>query len=157
MPGLLRATEAPDLVYRIRLASPNAKVEWSEGHASLVPSNWEVTVTVDRQACEVSCSYRLKRDGVRPVLAPPKVIVQVYTDGVSLPQTVDIDPGDLESPVAGRRASVTPNRLYMPARKLFGAALPQSQQGALSASFLSATLLVNRPARSPETPLPLRI
>ena len=159
VPGLLRASDSPDFVYRIRLASPDAKVEWSASHTGAISQNWEVTVAVDRQACEVSCSYRLKRgSGLKvPTLAPPKVVVQVYSDGVSLPQTVSIDPGGLDLPAFMRRAVVSPDRLYMPVRKLF-AGVPGEQRHDDSPVLLqSATGIVDHPPVLRSTCIPLRI
>lgn len=159
VPGLLRASESPDFVYRIRLANPDARVEWSASHTGPISQNWEVTVAVDRQACEVSCSYRLKRSSGLHVqmLAPPKVVVQVYSDGVSLPQTVSIDPGGLDIPALTRRALESRDKLYMPVRKLFpgvpGEHVHFDAPVILQASFSS----VDRPPVFPVLSVPLRI
>jgi hypothetical protein len=159
VPGMLRAADSPDLIYRVRIANPTARVEWAASLSGLVSNDWEVTVTVDRDACEVSCAYRLKRDRtVRSAsLAPPKIVVQVYSDGVSLPQTVSIDPSGLDFPAATHRAVISRDRLYMPARKLFPGA-PGKQRRQDPAVLLDAIACYpNQPAVQPPTNLPLRI
>jgi len=159
VPGMLRAADSPDLIYRVRIANPTARVEWAASLSGLVSNDWEVTVTVDREACEVSCAYRFKRNGaIRSAsLAPPKIIVQVYSDGVSLPQTVSIDPAGLDFPAATRRAVVSRDRLYMPVRKLFPGAPGRQRHQDLAVLLEAAAAYSNQPALQPAVNLPLRL
>jgi hypothetical protein len=66
---------------------------------------WEVEVSVDRETCEISCVYRLRRDrfGRLPVsdfLLPPAVDIRIYSDGASNPTTLTVDPAHTREPSA---------------------------------------------------------
>jgi hypothetical protein len=161
LPGSLRAANSPDLVYRIHIDGPGARVEWSTSGHILLPANWEVTVTVDEAQCAVYCEYRLKRDASgRPagrVMAPPVVTVQVSYDAVSQPQTVTIDPGGVELPTVVRRYISQRDNPYVPGRKWFAAAPKRATESTLAERLLPQLVSANRRILVPGAALPLRI
>ena len=84
---------------------------------------WEVEVTVDEETCEISCDYRLRRDrfGRAPVtdlLLPPAIDIRIYTDGVSLPTTVTIDPAHTREPVLRSGGLATPDEALLPGARV---------------------------------------
>ncbi len=128
--GILRAADTPDLVYKFHLALPAAKAEWS----STGVSNWDVTVTLDAAKCEITCAYRLKRQSPAYRLAPPAVAVRIYSDLVSVPDVVTVDPAGLNLPTAARNLPGPKDHPYIPGRKVIAAAPPQASEGLPAAS-----------------------
>ncbi len=113
--GLLRASDTADLVYRFHLGSHFAKVEWS----AAATGNWDVEVAVDPANCQVTCSYKLKHNSpAARLLAPPVVVVRVYSDFVSLPEQFTADPAGLEFPSAAAKLQTSQGFFYLPGRKL---------------------------------------
>ena len=152
--GLLRAADSPDLLYKLRLPHSAAKVEWSSAQVG----NWEVTVTVDPATCELSCAYRLKRHSVAAnLLAPPAVVFRIYSDGVSAPSTVTVDPAGLTSPTACGRACQFRGRAYLPGRRIVAQA-PQREWSGLTAVLRPPQVLTEvLPEPASLALLPLRI
>jgi hypothetical protein len=150
----LRAADSPDLVYKFHLLKPAAKVEWTSASVG----NWDVTVTVDPAQCELSCAYRLKRNSpAAHLLAPPAVVVRVYSDLVSIPRTVTFDPAGLNLPAAARRVPLSRDSPYMPGRRLLAAALPPTRGHLPPAPPQSHHSSASRAPVLPAAAAPLRI
>jgi hypothetical protein len=120
--GLLRAADSPEFLYRFHLSSRAARVEWTSASAG----SWDVTVRVDDANCQLICAYRLKRNSpAARLLAPPVVSVLVYSDFVSLPDKLTVDPAGLEFPAAAAKSRPRSGFLYLPGRRLLAAAPSQ--------------------------------
>jgi len=151
--GLLRAADSPEFLYRFHLPNRATKVEWTSTGAA----NWDVTVTVDAK-CRLTCSYRVKRGSpAARLLAPPVVVVRVYSDYVSLPHKLTVDPAGLEFPWAAAKNRPRSGNPYLPCRKLVAGA-PPWVYAALPAASQAAHLSVPGATPGP-SPLhaPLRI
>ena len=119
--GLLRAADSPDFLYRFRLPVRAARVEWTSASVG----NWDVSVTVDTAKCQLTCAYRLRRNSpAARMLAPPVVSVLVYSNFVSLPQKLTVDPAGLEFPTAAAKFRPRFDYPYLPGRKLLAASPP---------------------------------
>ena len=152
--GLLRASDSADLIYRFHIANRAAKVEWS----SVAAGNWDVKVTVDPASCLVTCSYRLKRSApAAHLLAPPVVVVRVYSNFVSLPDTLTVDPAGLEFPSAGARRSPSAGFLYLPGRKLLAASPPQIRAELAASADVGQPGTIARHSDRSALTLPLRL
>ncbi len=152
--GLLRAADSPEFLYRFHLPNRASKVEWTSTGAA----NWDVTVTVDAAKCRLTCSYRLKRDSpAARLLAPPVVVVRVYSDYVSLPYKLKVDPAGLEFPWAAAKSRPWSGNPYLPRRKLVAAAPPWVYSVSPAASQVARLAVADRtPGLSP-LHAPLRI
>jgi len=125
----LHAAGSTELVYKLHLPNPAARVEWT----APIPANWEVTVAVDTARCQLFCVYRIKRGTPSGVLlAPPTVVIRIYSDFVSIPQTVTVDPAGLTLPTAAGETDAPRDCPYMPGRKLFAAVPVRRAAGAPS-------------------------
>ncbi|SPE40726.1 hypothetical protein SBA3_3880019 [Candidatus Sulfopaludibacter sp. SbA3] len=151
---MLRAAESPDLIYKFHLARPPAKAEWSSTRVG----NWDVTVTWDAAKCEISCAYRFKRQPTAAnLLAPPVVSVRLYSDFVSIPEVVTVDPAGLSLPTVALHSAVSSNQPYIPGRKLAAAVPPRVCEGLAAASPQLQQFSVSRPAALAAATVPLRI
>jgi len=152
--GLLRAADSPELIYRLHLSNHVTRVEWTSAKLG----NWDVTVSVDAVTCELVCAYRLKRGSpAAHILAPPPVVVHVYSDAVSLPERVTVDPAGLEFPVAAGKLRPQQNFGYLPARKIFAAAPPWAREDLQTSWSRPWVASTNRLAAFPALTAPLRI
>ena len=80
LPGALHA----DNTYRFRMPETQApiSVEWS---VTSVSPDWEIELAFDPALCEISCTYRLKRNTT--LLLPPVTTIRVYA-GEGSPATL---------------------------------------------------------------------
>ncbi len=120
--GLLRAADTPNFLYKFHLPGRAVQVDWTP----LQRSDWDVTVRVDPANCEIICEYRLKtgRTAAR-LVAPPAMRLRVFTDFVSLPLKLTLDPGGVENPSAMAQARAPSDSPYLPGRKLIAFARPE--------------------------------
>ncbi|MDR3703394.1 MAG: hypothetical protein P4L56_27345 [Candidatus Sulfopaludibacter sp.] len=152
--GLLRAADSPEFLYRFHLPSRAAKVDWTSASAG----NWDVTVTVDAVKCRLTCAYRLKRGSpAASLLAPPVVFVRVYSDFVSLPYKLTVDPAGLEFPAAAARFRPRYDYPYLPGRKLVATAPPRVLTALPSLSRVGRAPVASRTPRLSSLDAPLRI
>jgi hypothetical protein len=152
--GLLRASDSADLIYRFRIANRAAKVEYT----SAAVGNWDVQVTVDPVTCQITCSYRLKRNSpAAHLLAPPVVVVRVYSNFVSLPDAMTIDPAGLDVPSAVGKPKPSAGFLYLPGRKLLAASPPRILSALPAAAHAERPEIVSRRSDLSALTLPLRI
>ena len=169
--GLLHARDASagvpgesgSRVYTIHVSgsSPVAKIEVSVAQPSV---EWEVTATYDATGCEIHCSWRRKRDsfGRMPLasfLPPPIATVRIYTNlAPQSPAVIVVDPAGLGLPGVAGDAPITQDAVWIAARRIFAAILPQrGNSGALKrlrAHFLSIT---SPPEVTSAASLPLRV
>ena len=167
LPGMLRARAAsesafPDSgsrTYVIHLSGskPLAKVELSVAPAS---AEWEVTAVYDAARCEIHCTWRRKRDvfGTIPLWLPPIAAFRIYSNFVSAPATVTIDPAGLGLPCAARDAPLRHEAIFVPARKLFIAAPAQrSSYGAPKPPRTHLSPSIGPADTTSASSLPLRI
>ena len=151
-----------DQTYTIHLSpsTPLAKIELSVTQAS---AEWEVTATYDPALCEIHCVSRRKRDwfGRTPLaslLLPPFAAIRIYTDFVSKPAIVIVNPAGLGLPCATRDIPFTQEAIYFPSRKLSAIVLARMDAASVShwsqAHFLSSA---NQSEVTLPASLPLRI
>lgn len=159
LPGMLQARDR-DYTIHLSDSTPLAKVELSVTPAS---AGWDVTADYDADRCEIHCSWRRKRDafGSMPPflhLLPPIAVIRIYSNFVSRPATVTIDPAGLGLPGATRDVPLRPDAIFIAARKLF--VTPPARRGDCGAPtwprahFLSSTKQADIASSSA---LPLRI
>jgi hypothetical protein len=156
---MLRADSSRTYVIHLSGSSPLAKLELSVTPAS---AEWEVTAVYDAARCEVHCTWRRKEDAFASrrlaSLLPPMAVIRMYSNFAAAPDTVTIDPAGLGLPGATRDVPLRQEAIFIPARKLFVAALAQADDyGAIErprARFLSST--EQRDVTTAST-LPLRI
>jgi hypothetical protein len=156
---MLQAGDASDRTYTIHLppTTTPAKIELTVAQSS---AEWEMAAVYDAARCEIHCSWRRKRDalGPMPLLAPPIAEVRIYSNFVSPPATVTVDPAGVGEPYATQDVPLSRESTFIPARRLFVTALAQQADSGGPKSprthFLSST---QQPEITFASSLPLRI
>jgi hypothetical protein len=170
LPGMLHARREagvanPDSgarIYTIHLSisKPPVKIELPAIQNS---AEWEVTAAYDSALCEIHCFFRRKRDAwgrtpLASLLLPPIASIRIYTNFVSQPATVIVDPAGAGLPCAARDTPLTWDAIFIPARRVFvtvpahrhAYAAPDSPE----THFFSST---NQPEVTSSASQPLRI
>jgi hypothetical protein len=149
LPGTLHA----DSTYRFRILEARAPIgiEWS---VTSVSQDWEIEVVFDPALCEISCTYRLKRNTT--LLLPPMTTIRVYT-GEGSPTTLVVDPAGVRFPGAFDAAGVSWEPASLPGRRIG----PPALIGTADVAFVNALSNSGCPRfgipASPCISLPLRI
>jgi len=115
-------------------APPGSRVE---APALTTQGDWEVSLSFDRERCEIACVYRL-RSGRAPLFLPPLVSVRIYS-GMNV-STVTFDPAHTREHSCGGV-----ERLSLPED-----ALPARAAPALAWTTV-ATVVTRAAARPPST------
>ena len=159
LPGMLQARDQDYTIHLVD-STPLAKVELSVTPAS---TEWDVIADYDAERCEIHCSWRRKRDAFGSLppflhLLPPIAVIRIYSNFVSRPVTVTIDPAGLGLPGAARDVPLRLDAIFIAARKLFVTPPALRDDGGTPkrprAHFLSTT---KQPDIASSSALPLRI
>ena len=139
-----------------RIPSPGATR--IEAPAVTRQGNWEVSVSFDPVLCEISCVYRLRGDRFRrapmsDLLLPPAVDIRVFSDGVSAPSTVTVDPARTREPALAAEAHAVYEAAVMPVAR----ATRKPELPVLALSRTHTPRLPDRLSIARDCPVPLRI
>jgi hypothetical protein len=159
---VLRAQVYTFPISKTELAAP---VEWSFGYASMGMAgnappgtarigDWEVTVAVDTERCEISCVYRRIREATR--LLPPVTEIRLHTGSGSTPARFVIDPAGLRLPIVSRMPGAATELCMIPGRGLLVTQLPEQDERFQGGESLRCDSIVAVDTRVAAA-LPLRI
>ena len=140
----------------VRIPAPG--VTRIESPAVTRQGNWEVSVSFDPVLCEISCVYRLRGDrfGRAPVsdlLLPPAVDIRLFSDGVSAPSTVTVDPARTREPAFAPEVHTVREAVVVPVAR--ATRKPAGPVMALSRAHTPRP--PDRPSIAREAPVSLRI
>lgn len=167
LPGMLQAqvytihipkTEVPSKI-ELSVAYPagGGSVQTGAGEmpAATRIGDWEVTVALDADRCEISCVYRRIRDLTH--LLPPVAEIRLYTGSRSQPATIMVDPAGLRLPLAASRVLTAVEQPGIPARRLFAAILMRSEGDRTPLTAAPLVTSGHKPKVTVPAAVPLRI
>jgi hypothetical protein len=167
LPGAARA-QVESRVYRLPIPqtavpssvalslsySAGGSVAGNGGTATL--GDWDVTVGVDSDHCEILCVYRRVRYATH--LMPPVAEIRMYADRTQQPITLTVDPAGTRLPVAGPPVRVVLEPPYLPGRRAIGAVLVRECHATTISPTALASCGLEQAAEAAVLPvLPLRI